>query len=178
LSSCCDDDSSVNSVIEANQVAQIIDTDISNAGELRYTLDSGLNTGVLNVKVNYSSLETESFYVRLFNSVNSTSSVIADLKMDEGNLSLRDNGTITDATLSGTYTTDEFIDISITWDNSSTTDAGTYSVTVAGTTYGPYTSENENPGEEVTSVSFVLASNANLSVDKVLIDDLYLYSDV
>ncbi len=169
---------SVDSEEENNFAAQITDTDAGDTGELRYTLPSGLATGKLDVKVNYSSLETESFYVRLFNTGNSTSSVIADLKMDEGNLSLRDNGTVTDANLSGTYTMDEFVDVSIIWDNSSTTSAGTYSVVVAGTTYGPYTSENENPGEEVTSIAFVLASNSKLSIDKVLVDDLSVYSDV
>ena len=160
-----------------NQVAEIVDTLSDDTGELRYTLDSGLTTGKVTVKVNYSILEKESFYVRLFDSTNKTDNVVADLKMDTGVLGLRDNGTVA-ASISGNFTQGEFIDVSIEWNNSSTTSAGTYSFIVEGTTYGPYTSENEVPGTEVTSIAFVLSSNAKVSDDKVLIDDFYLFSDI
>ncbi|TKG02998.1 hypothetical protein [Vibrio sp. F13] len=155
-----------------NQVAAITDTDTSDTGELRYKFDSGMTTGTHKVSMYYDAAETESAYVSLFDSANSTSSLIGEFKIDEGEITLR--GESTQVT---TFTPGTWIDLEMSWDTSSLSAAGTYTVKVNGTEYGPYTSQNTNPGVEVTATTIKFSSNSGTADTTLYVDDYKVYSD-
>ncbi|MFA0504443.1 hypothetical protein AB4510_07425 [Vibrio sp. 10N.222.54.B12] len=155
-----------------NQVAAITDTDTSDTGELRYKFDSGMTTGTHKVSMYYDAAETESAYVSLFDSANSTSSLIGEFKIDEGKITLR--GESTQVT---TFTPGTWIDLEMSWDTSSLSAAGTYTVKVNGTEYGPYTSQNTNPGVEVTATTIKFSSNSGTADTTLYVDDYKVYSD-
>ncbi|CAH6919093.1 conserved hypothetical protein [Vibrio chagasii] len=155
-----------------NQVAAITDQDTSDTGELRYKFDSGMTTGTHKVSMHYDAAETESAYVSLFDSANSTSSLIGEFKIDEGKITLR--GESTQVT---TFTPGTWIDLEMSWDTSSLSAAGTYTVKVNGTEYGPYTSQNTNPGVEVTATAIKFSSNSGTADTTLYVDDYKVYSD-
>ncbi|CAH7323227.1 conserved hypothetical protein [Vibrio chagasii] len=155
-----------------NQVAAITDQDTSDTGELRYKFDSGMTTGTHKVSMYYDAAETESAYVSLFDSANSTSSLIGEFKIDEGKITLR--GESTQVT---TFTPGTWIDLEMSWDTSSLSAAGTYTVKVNGTEYGPYTSQNTNPGVEVTATAIKFSSNSGTADTTLYVDDYKVYSD-
>ncbi|CAH7204511.1 conserved hypothetical protein [Vibrio chagasii] len=155
-----------------NQVAAITDQDTSDTGELRYKFDSGMTTGTHKVSMYYDAAETESAYVSLFDSANSTSSLIGEFKIDEGKITLR--GESTQVT---TFTPGTWIDLEMSWNTSSLSAAGTYTVKVNGTEYGPYTSQNTNPGVEVTATAIKFSSNSGTADTTLYVDDYKVYSD-
>ena len=155
-----------------NQVAAITDTDISDTGELRYKFDSGMTTGTHKVSMYYDVAETESAYVSLFDTKNSTSSLIGEFKIDEGKITLR--GEDTQVT---TFTPGTWIDLEMSWDTSSLSAAGTYTVKVNGTEYGPYASQNTTPGVEVTATTIKFSSNGGTADTTLYVDDYKVYSD-
>ncbi|MFM2608231.1 hypothetical protein AAFX30_11450 [Vibrio chagasii] len=155
-----------------NQVAAITDQDTSDTGELRYKFDSGMTTGTHKVSMYYDAAETESAYVSLFDSANSTSSLIGEFKIDEGKITLR--GESTQVT---TFTPGTWIDLEMSWDTSSLSAVGTYTVKVNGTEYGPYTSQNTNPGVEVTATAIKFSSNSGTADTTLYVDDYKVYSD-
>ncbi|MEZ8380077.1 hypothetical protein AB6E06_12870 [Vibrio splendidus] len=155
-----------------NQVAAITDTDISDTGELRYKFDSGMTTGTHKVSMYYDVAETESAYVSLFDTKNSTSSLIGEFKIDEGKITLRGEGTQVT-----TFTPGTWIDLEMSWDTSSLSAAGTYTVKVNGTEYGPYTSQNTTPGVEVTATTIKFSSNGGTADTTLYVDDYKVYSD-
>ncbi|MEZ8921303.1 hypothetical protein OAI_18020 [Vibrio cyclitrophicus FF160] len=155
-----------------NQVAAITDTDTSDTGELRYKFDSGMTTGTHKVSMYYDVAETESAYVSLFDTKNSTSSLIGEFKIDEGKITLR--GEDTQVT---TFTPGTWIDLEMSWDTSSLSTAGTYTVKVNGAEYGPYTSQNTTPGVEVTATTIKFSSNGGTADTTLYVDDYKVYSD-
>ena len=164
-------------VIVANQVAAITDNDGSDTGELRYIFPSGLNQGSLSLRVLYQEDETQTLNIGLFNSSNSTSQVIADLRLDEGRITLRDNnGSGTDAGAPN-FAVGQFVSVGLTWNTTSTTEAGSYTINVNGVSFGPFVAENGTPGEQVTALSVRLGSNSNMAPFGVLLDDLFISSD-
>jgi len=193
LSGCFldDDDDEVSSATEVaaeteaeteasttNKVAAITDMATDDTGEIKYVLESGQQTGKVSLSVLYAEGETESFQIGLYDSANSTSSVIADLKMDTGKFSLRDNNDIEfDFPSESNFTEGEFVDVVLTWDTSVTTAAGTYSVSIDDVSYGTFTSENIEPGVEVASIGIRLADNSKTAETAVFVDDLAIYSD-
>ncbi|MGF1745394.1 hypothetical protein [Vibrio minamisatsumaniensis] len=155
-----------------NQVAAITDTDTSDTGELRYKFDSGMTTGTHKVSMYYDVAETESAYVSLFDTANSTGSLIGELKIDEGKITLRgESDQLT------TFTPGTWLDLEMSWDTSSLSAAGTYSVKINGTEYGPYTSHNVTPGVEVTATAIRFSSNSNTADTTLFVDDYQVYSD-
>ncbi|WP_299141010.1 hypothetical protein [uncultured Vibrio sp.] len=155
-----------------NQVAAITDQDTGDTGELRYKFDSGMTTGTHKVSMYYDAAETESAYVSLFDTANSTSSLIGEFKIDEGKITLR--GESTQVT---TFTPGTWIDLEMSWDTSSLSAAGTYTVKVNGTEYGPYTSQNTTPGVEVTATTIKFSSNGGTADTTLYVDDYKVYSD-
>ncbi|MFA0614054.1 hypothetical protein AB4582_07470 [Vibrio splendidus] len=163
-----------------NQVAAITDTDgeipdegyKGDTGELRYKFDSGMTTGTHKVSMYYDAAETESAYVSLFDTANSTSSLIGEFKIDEGKITLRgESAQVT------TFTPGTWIDLEMSWDTSSLSAAGTYTVKVNGIEYGPYTSQNTTPGVEVTATTIKFSSNSGTADTTLYVDDYKVYSD-
>jgi len=180
--------------IPADQVAKISDTDTSDTGELYYTFDEGLTTGKLSLSILYGEFETETAYISLYDTEGSTKSLIAELALNEGAFGLRlntfDDGVDPEKETNASSSIDEdaidapdfvpgeWVDVVMTWDTSSTTETGTYSVIIDDTTYGPFTSQHPTPGVLVESMSVRLSSNSSESTDAIYINDLYIYSDV
>jgi hypothetical protein len=160
--------------ISITQAAAITDNDssVNDTGELRFKFDEGKTTGKLSLAMLYAEGETESAYVSLFDTANSTSSLIGELKLDEGNITLR--GEDTQVT---TFTPGEWIDIQMTWNTSSTTEAGSYKVMINGTPYGPFTSQNTTPGVEVTATTVKYSSNSGTAATTLYVDDYIVYAD-
>ncbi|PWQ93110.1 hypothetical protein [Leucothrix arctica] len=164
--------------VVTNNVVAITDSATDDTGELRYIFDSGLTQGRVALSVVYAEGETESFQIGLYDSNNSTGSVIADLKMDTGKFSLRDNnGEDFDFTSESNFTEGESVDVVLTWNTSVATEAGTYTVSIDDVSYGPIKSENITPGVEVTSLGIRLADNSKTAETAVFVDDLAIYSD-
>ena len=158
-----------------NQVAAITDNDGGeggDTGELRYKFDEGMTTGTHKVSMFYDVSETESAYVSLFDSKNSTSSLIGELKLDEGKVTLRgEDEQVT------TFTPGTWVDLEMSWDTSDLENAGTYTVKVDGVEFGPYTSQNATPGIEVTSTTIKFSSNSGTADTTLSIDDYEVYTD-
>lgn len=177
-----------------DNVAMISDTDDGDTGELYYKFDEGTTTGKLSLSILYGEDETETAYISLYDAEGSTSTVIGELSLNEGAFGLRkntykdgeepskaakDTSTIDeDAIDAPNFILGEWIDVVMTWDTSSTTERGTYSITIDETTYGPFDSEFPTPGVAVESMTIRLSSNGSTSSDAIYINDLNIYSDV
>ncbi|MBU2919376.1 VCBS domain-containing protein [Psychrosphaera sp. F3M07] len=180
--------------VAADKVAKISDSDDGDTGELYYKFESGTTTGKLSLSILYGELETETAYISLYDTEGSTKSLIGELSLNEGAYGLRvntfDEGAVPSKNTSASSVIDEdaidapnfiageWIDIVMTWDTSSTTEVGTYTVMIDGTSYGPFTSQHPTPGVEVESMTVRLSSNGSLSADAVYVNDLNIYSDV
>ena len=124
----------------------------------------------------YAEGETETLSISLFDSANSTGSLIGELRLDTGRLTLRNNNDESFTFPIG-FDEDEFVKVQLTWNTSSATQAGTYSVAINDVSYGPFIAENETPNVEVTALSIRLSSNGNTASTAVLIDDIAIHSD-
>lgn len=147
------DDEAATEEDESTQVAAIADTDTDDTGELRYKLSSTLATGQVNVSILYDAAETESSYVTVFSDGGtSTSNQIADLKLDEGKISLRNiEGTLT------TFIPGEWVDVQLNWATDGTGEADvTFSIdgTQIGDTYAITYDSVEDAGAEVVQVRY------------------------
>ncbi|PMO56413.1 hypothetical protein BCT06_03670 [Vibrio breoganii] len=156
-----------------NQVAAITDQDETDTGELRYKFDSGMTTGTHKVSMYYDANETESAYVSLFDQANSTSSLIGELKIDEGKITLRGEATWEASFVPGTW-----IDLEMSWDTSSVDSVGSYTVKINGVDQGSFNSQNVTPGVEVTATTIKFSSNAGTAATTLYVDDYAVYSDV
>ena len=162
-----------------NQVAAITDQDDSDTGELRYKFAQGMTTGTHKVSMYYDAAETESAYVSLFDTKNSTSSLIGELKIDEGAITLRgEDEQVT------TFTPGTWIDLEMSWNTSSTTETGTYTVKVDGVEFGPYDSQNagndanhSDSSVPVTATTIKFSSNSGMAETTLYVDDYEVYSD-
>jgi VCBS repeat-containing protein len=180
--------------VDPDQVAKISDSDDEDTGELYYQFESGLNTGKLSLSILYGEDEEETAYISLYDTEGSTKSLIGELAFNEGEFGLRLNTFVAgttpnkdnsessaidyDAIDAPDFTPGEWIDVVMTWDTSSTTDIGTYSIMIDDTTYGPFDSQHPTPGVLVESMTVRLSSNSSLSTDAIYVDDLNIYSDV
>jgi VCBS repeat-containing protein len=180
--------------VAPDKVAQISDSVDSDTGELYYKFSSGVTTGKLSLSILYGEDETETAYISLYDTEGSTKSLIGELALNEGEYGLRVNtftdGSVpskstsasssidTDAIDAPNFTPGEWIDVVMTWDTSSTTDAGTYSVIIDEVTYGPFVSQHPTPGVLVESMTIRLSSNGGTSTDAIYVNDLNIYSDV
>lgn len=155
-----------------NKVAAITDQDTGDTGELRYKFSNGMTTGTHKVSMYYDKDESESAYVALFDTANSTSSLIGELKLDEGKVTLRGEGEQV-----ATFTPGNWVDLEMSWDTSSTETVGSYTVKVNGIEYGPYDSQNATPGVEVTATAIKFSSNSGTADTTLYIDNYKVYTD-
>lgn len=180
--------------VPADQIVKITDSVTTDTGELYYPFEAGLTTGKLSLSILYGVDEVETTYISLYDAEGSTKSLVAELTLNEGAFGLRVN-TFTDgaipsketnasSTIDTTaidapdFTPGEWIDVVMTWDTSSTTEVGTYTVSIDGINYGPFDSQQPTPGVEVVSTSVRLSSNGDTSADAIYVNDLGIYSDV
>ncbi|RVU84119.1 hypothetical protein EOL70_11550 [Leucothrix sargassi] len=161
-----------------NKVASITDTDSSDTGELRYVFGSGMKQGRVSLSVLYAEGEKETLGISLFDSKNSTKSLIGELRMDTGKYALRNNNAQDFKFPSGSdFTEGKFVDVVMTWNTSDASKAGSYTVSVDGKKYGPFIAENETPGVEVKALSLRLSSNSKTAKTAVLVDNIAVYAD-
>ncbi len=169
-----------------NNVAKIVDsTDTTSGvkdgkgetGELYYDFPTDMNEGQVSVSILYSDTETESAYISLYTEGGSTCCLVGELKLDEGKFSLRDNDGGNDPIGAPNFTPGTWIDVKLTWNTTSTTEPGTYSVIIDDVVYGPFKSENLTPNIPVVSTTVRLASDGKLSTDAIYVDNYNVYSD-
>lgn len=187
--------------VPADQIAKVTDTVDNDNGEIYYQLKEslegdavGLTTGKISFSILYDADETETAYISLYEAEGSTSTVIGELTLNEGKFGLRQNtfleGTTPSKANKDTSTVDEdaidapdftpgeWVDVELAWDTSSTTDIGTYTVMIDGTSYGPFDSQFPTPGVLVESISIRLSSKSAIAPDAIYVNDLKIYSDV
>ncbi|MGJ8580979.1 MAG: hypothetical protein ACSHWR_01555, partial [Psychromonas sp.] len=122
----------------------------------------------IDVNVFYSSSETETAYISLFNADTNTSGLVGEVQLDDGNIKIRSG----ESTTVGTFTTGTWVNVNVTW----SVTAGTYTVTVDGTEIGTYDFHNAE-ATGVDTVGFKIGTNALESSEEFLVDDLTIYSD-
>ncbi|WP_160060277.1 hypothetical protein [Psychromonas sp. L1A2] len=160
----------------ASQFAIIADTLDSDTGELRYQLSDALAVGQANVSFLYPAGETETAAFTVFSTggtSTSSSEHIADLQLDSGTISLRNQGDIS------TFTPGEWVDLQINWSTNGT-ESAEVTITVDGTVIGTYTNAYSADGNEDTGAQDIQIRYAggSATTEFVLnVDDLAIYSD-
>ncbi|TEW56854.1 hypothetical protein E2R68_02150 [Psychromonas sp. RZ22] len=128
----------------STKVAAVEDTLTNDTGELRYSFDNAIAEGSVVASFLYDANETESAYLTVFSDAGTSTSKsqhLADLKFDEGKLSLRNQeGTL------ATFTPGEWVDIKLDWVTNGTT-AADITLTVNGDEIGTYTNTYA-PGDD------------------------------
>ena len=165
-----------------NQLAEIIDTDAGDTGELRYALDAAgpLAAGRLEVAVKRldDALGDGDAFITLFNSATNNDGAILDFRIRDDSFGVRSPGTIDTSTLP--HTLDAFMDVLITWEypGGDTTLLPEVTISVDGVTLAPYTLDNNAMGG-VTHVAFRFGDNSGVreATGIVSVDELAIYSD-
>jgi len=165
-----------------NQLAEIIDTDPGDTGELRYALDADgpLAAGRLEVAVKRldDALGNGDAFITLFNSATNNDGAILDFRIRDDSYGVRSPGTIDTSTLP--HTLDAFMDVLITWEypGGDTTLLPEVTISVDGVTLAPYTTDNNAMGG-VTHVAFRFGDNGGVreATGIVSVDELAIYSD-
>ena len=155
---------------ESNQVAKISDTLDSDTGELRYKFDATDTTGAANVSVYYEVGGETTAYVTLYDEDHSTSSLIADIRLKSGNVTIR-TAEESSASTGLTFPEGEWFDVNLTWDTETTNQ---YTLTVNGVESGPYSAKSANP---VQTVALRFNDNSGVTAESVYFDNLDIYSD-
>ena len=158
------------------QVVGISDTLTDDTGELRYSLDDAIAVGQVNASFLYDAAETESLYLAVFSDGGTStgdSNHIADLKLDEGKISLRNQ----DGTLA-TFIAGEWTDIQLNWVTDGTATA-IVTLTVNGVEMGEYTNTYVPSDEDLgaTTVQVRYLSNGSTTEFTAYLDDLTISSD-
>ncbi|WP_020210471.1 VCBS domain-containing protein [Gilvimarinus chinensis] len=172
-----------------NKMAQITDSMIDDAGELRYRLDSAVESGKLSVyflKDDNAVTEDGSAkdaYIGLFGSSTSTSNALIDLRIQADKFAIRDRD---DLTVDIPFTPGEWTEVEMTWDASAASAEVTplLTVTINGTsvTTDAFASASASPAEVMNGVEYAIFKlgdngstipSAAYHVDEVkLFDDL------
>ena len=165
-----------------NQIAEIIDTDAGDTGELRYALDGDgpLAAGRLNVAVKRldDTLGNGDAFITLFNSDTNNAGAILDFRIRDDSFGVRNPGTIDTSTLP--HTLDAFMDVEITWEypGGDTSVAPSVTITVDGVSLAPFTPDN-TPFGGVTHISFRFGDNGGVreATGIFSVDEIEIYSD-
>ncbi|MBW8191496.1 discoidin domain-containing protein [Neiella marina] len=157
-----------------NKAAALSDLVTDDIAEIRYDLASGATTGMYSARILYPADETQSVFISVYDSANSTSSAIADLIMDEGNLQVRESGG-DKVDLTATFTPGEWVEFGISWDTVANDANGNYTVYIDGVAVGSFT--NTAADTEATHVSVKYPSTSNVTVYKLFVDNFAVYSD-
>ncbi len=157
---------------DTGQYAVITNMEADSSGQLRYDVaeveGAELTEGQLDVDVFYSSSETETTYISLFNADTNTSGLIGEVQLDEGNIKVRSG----DATTVSTFTTGTWVNVNVTWDVAT----GTYTVSIDGSEIGTYDFHNPD-ATGVDTIGFKVANNAATDSEEFLVDNIAIYSD-
>ncbi|MEG3755075.1 hypothetical protein [Psychromonas arctica] len=157
---------------DAGQYSILTNVEAGSSGQMRYDVaaveGAELTEGQVDVNVFYSSSETETAYISLFNADTNTAGLVGEVQLDDGNIKVRSG----DSTTVGTFTTGAWVNVNVTW---SVTD-GTYTVTVDGTEIGTYDFHN-SAATGVDTVGFKIGNNALTDSEEFLVDDFTIYSD-
>lgn len=165
-----------------NQVAEIIDTDAGDTGELRYALDAAgpLAAGRLDVAVKRldDDLGDGDAFITLFNENTNNDGAILDLRIRDDSFGVRNPGTVDTSTLP--HTLGAFMDVQVTWEypGGDTALAPEVTVTVDGVSLAPFTPDN-SPFGGVTHVSFRFGDNSGVreATGIFSVDEIVIYSD-
>ncbi len=165
-----------------NQLAEIIDTDPADTGELRHALDADgpLAAGRLEVTVKRlaDSLGDGDAFITLFNENTNNDGAILDLRIRDNNFEVRSPGGIDTSSLP--HALDSFMDVLVTWEypGGDTTLLPEVTISVGGVSLAAYTPDNSSFGG-VTHVSFRFGDNGGVreATGIFSVDDLAIYSD-
>jgi len=165
-----------------NKLAEIIDTDPGDTGELRYALDADgpLAAGRLAVAVKRldDTLGDGDAFITLFNSNTNNDGAILDFRIRDDSFGVRSPGSIDTSTLP--HTLDAFMDVVITWEypGDPATTLPAVTITVDGVSLAPFTPDNNAFGG-VTHVAFRFGDNSGVreATGIFSVDELAIYSD-
>ena len=166
-----------------NQLAEIIDTDPGDTGELRYALDAAgpIAAGRLEVAVKRldDSLGNGDAFITLFNSNTNNDGAILDFRIRDDSFGVRNPSSIDTSALP--HTLDAFMDVLITWEypnGDTATMLPTVTISVDGVTLAPYTPDNNSFGG-VTHVAFRFGDNSGVreATGIFSVDEIGIYSD-
>ncbi|MDN2663484.1 hypothetical protein OW492_08850 [Psychromonas sp. 14N.309.X.WAT.B.A12] len=157
---------------DTGQYSILTNVEAGSSGQMRYDVaaveGAELTEGQVDVNVFYSSSETETAYISLFNADTNTAGLVGEVQLDDGNIKIRSG----DSTTVGTFTTGTWVNVNVTW----SVTAGTYTVTVDGTEIGTYDFHNST-ATGVDTVGFKIGNNALTDSEEFLVDDFTIYSD-
>ena len=165
-----------------NKIAEIIDTDAGDTGELRYALDGDgpLAAGRLNVAVKRldDSLGDGDAFITLFNADTNNNGAILDFRIRDDSFGVR-NPSATD-TSSLPHTLDAFMNVEVTWEypGGDTAVAPSVTITVDGVSLPAFTPDNA-PFGGVTHVAFRFGDNSGVreATGIFSVDEIEIYSD-
>ncbi len=166
-----------------NQLAEIIDTDAGDTGELRYALgdDGPLGAGRLEVAIKRldDDLGNGDAFITLFNENTNNDGAILDFRIRDDSFGVRSPSSIDTSTLP--HTLDAFMDIVITWEypGGDTAMLPEVTISVDGVSLAPYMPDNNSQGG-VTHVAFRFGDNSGVreATGILSVDDVAIYSDV
>ncbi|MDJ0759478.1 MAG: VCBS domain-containing protein [Woeseiaceae bacterium] len=165
-----------------NKLAEIIDTDPGDTGELRYALgtDGPLAAGRLEVAVKRldDSLGNGDAFITLFNSNTNNAGAILDFRIRDDSFAVRNPSSVDTSSLP--HTLDAFMDVLVTWEypGGDTTLLPEVTISVDGVALAPFTPDN-SPFGGVTHVAFRFGDNSGVreATGIFSVDDLAIYSD-
>ncbi len=165
-----------------NKVAEIIDTDPGDTGELRYALDGDgpLAAGRLDVAVKRldDTLGNGDAFITLFNSATNNDGAILDFRIRDDSFGVRSPGSIDTSSLP--HTLDTFMNVQVTWvyPGGDTALLPEVTITVDGVSLAPFTPDNNSTGG-VTHVAFRFGDNSGVreATGIFSVDELAIYSD-
>ena len=165
-----------------NKVAEIIDTDPGDTGELRYALDAAgpLAAGRLDVAVKRldDTLGDGDAFITLFNANTNNDGAILDFRIRDDSFGVRSPSSIDTSTLP--HSLDTFMDVQVTWEypGGDTAMLPQVTITVDGVSLAPYTPDNNSNGG-VTHVAFRFGDNSGVrdATGIFSVDEVAIYSD-
>ncbi|MEM9386909.1 MAG: VCBS domain-containing protein [Pseudomonadota bacterium] len=165
-----------------NQVAQIIDTDAGDTGELRYALgeDGPLAAGRVSVFVKRldDDLGNGDAFITLFNEDTNNAGAILDLRIRDDSYGVRNPDSVDTSALPLTLGT--FMEVVVTWQypGGDTMQLPEVTVAVNGAALAPFTPDN-TPFGGVTHVAFRFGDNSGVreATGIFSVDELEIYSD-
>ncbi|MEN7343808.1 MAG: VCBS domain-containing protein, partial [Pseudomonadota bacterium] len=165
-----------------NKVAEIIDTDGGDTGELRYALgdDGPLAAGRLNVAIKRldDALGNGDAFITLFNADTNNNGAILDFRIRDDSFGIRSPSTIDTSSLP--HTLDAFMNVEVTWEypGGDTAMLPSVTITVDGVSLPAYTPDNASLGG-VTHVAFRFGDNSGIreATGIVSVDEIEIYSD-
>ncbi|MEM8981844.1 MAG: VCBS domain-containing protein [Pseudomonadota bacterium] len=166
-----------------NKLAEIIDTDPGDTGELRYALDSAGPLAAGRVEVAVKRLDDDlgdgDAFITLFNADTNNAGAILDLRIRDDSFGVRAPSSIDTSALP--LTLDQFMNVLITWEypGGDTTLLPDVTVSVDGVALAPFMPDNSAFGG-VTHVAFRFGDNSGVrdATGIFSIDELGIYSDV